>query len=38
MVTKLFTEIAPLYADRNGGYTRVFEDRSAPTAPRWLSL
>lgn len=24
VVTKLFTEIAPKYADRNGGYTRVF--------------
>ena len=23
MVHKLFTEIAPKYADRNGGYTRV---------------
>lgn len=25
VVTKLFTEIAPLYADRNGGYTRVLK-------------
>jgi large subunit ribosomal protein L17 len=23
VVTKLFTEIAPAYADRNGGYTRI---------------
>ncbi|MGI6361271.1 MAG: 50S ribosomal protein L17 [Bacillota bacterium] len=23
VVTKLFTEIAPLYADRQGGYTRI---------------
>ncbi len=25
VVTKLFTEIAPSYADRNGGYTRVLK-------------
>ena len=25
VVAKLFTEIAPLYADRNGGYTRVLK-------------
>ena len=24
VVTKLFTEIAPKYADRTGGYTRIF--------------
>ena len=24
VVTKLFNEIAPKYADRNGGYTRIF--------------
>ncbi len=34
---KLFTEIGPLYADRNGGYTRVVKTRlrrgdSAPMA------
>ena len=23
MTNKLFTEIAPKYADRNGGYTRI---------------
>lgn len=25
VVTKLFNEIAPFYADRNGGYTRVLK-------------
>ena len=25
MVEKLFTEIAPKYADRNGGYTRIIK-------------
>ncbi|MDO5301743.1 MAG: 50S ribosomal protein L17 [Tissierellia bacterium] len=25
VVTKLFTEIAPEYADRNGGYTRILK-------------
>ena len=25
VVTKLFAEIAPKYADRNGGYTRVIK-------------
>lgn len=25
VVTKLFTEIAPKYADRNGGYTRIYK-------------
>ena len=25
VTVKLFTEIAPKYADRNGGYTRVFK-------------
>ncbi|MBR5602150.1 MAG: 50S ribosomal protein L17 [Clostridia bacterium] len=29
VVTKLFTEIAPAYADRNGGYTRILK-----TGPR----
>ena len=24
VVTKLFSEIAPKYADRNGGYTRIY--------------
>ena len=35
---KLFKEIAPKYAERNGGYTRV--TRTGPavaTQPRWLS-
>ena len=31
VVNKLFKEVAPKYADRNGGYTRV-------TPLRWLSL
>ena len=26
VVTKLFSEIAPKYADRNGGYTRVIKE------------
>lgn len=26
VVTKLFAEIAPKYADRNGGYTRVIKE------------
>ena len=25
VVTKVFTELAPLYADRNGGYTQIFK-------------
>ena len=25
VVTKLFAEIAPKYADRNGGYTRIYK-------------
>lgn len=25
VVTKLFTEIAPRYTDRNGGYTRIYK-------------
>ena len=25
VVTKLFTEIAPKYAERNGGYTRIYK-------------
>ena len=25
LVTKLFNEIAPKYADRNGGYTRIYK-------------
>lgn len=25
VVTKVFTEIAPKYADRNGGYTRIMQ-------------
>ena len=29
VVTKLFDEIAPKYADRNGGYTRIYQ-----TGPR----
>ena len=29
VVTKVFSEIAPKYADRNGGYTRIYQ-----TGPR----
>ncbi len=25
VVTKVFSELAPLYADRNGGYTQIFK-------------
>jgi large subunit ribosomal protein L17 len=25
VVTKLFNEIAPKYAERNGGYTRIYK-------------
>ena len=25
VVTKVFTELAPLYANRNGGYTQIFK-------------
>ena len=25
MVNKIFNELAPLYANRNGGYTRIFK-------------
>ncbi len=36
VTNKLFTEIAPKYADRNGGYTRM--DRAAAMQLRWRSL
>ena len=34
VVAKLFTEIAPLYADRNGGYTRVLKIGPRPEEAR----
>lgn len=33
-VHKLFTELAPSYADRNGGYTRVMRGRLQPVGKR----
>ena len=35
VVTKLFDEIAPKYADRNGGYTRIYQagPRRGDSAP-----
>mgnify|MGYP002571033364 CR=1 FL=1 len=38
VVVKLFNEIAPSYADRNGGYTRVLKIGDAATVPKWPSL
>ena len=37
MAHKLFTEIGPRYADRNGGYTRILKlgNRARATTPRW---
>ena len=36
IVHKLFEEIAPRYAERPGGYTRIENwDPAAPTPPRW---
>ena len=33
---KLFDEISPKYADRNGGYTRIIKIAlAAATLPRW---
>ena len=32
---KLFDQIGPKYADRNGGYTRVLKLGPAATPPRW---
>ncbi len=33
LVDKLFTEIAPKYADRNGGYTRIIKIDSVKVTP-----
>lgn len=33
-VHKLFTELAPRFADRQGGYTRVLRGRTKPTGKR----
>ena len=39
VVTKLFDEIAPKYADRNGGYTRILNsDLVRATTPKSYSL
>ena len=40
MVAKLFDEIAPKYADRNGGYTRIIKigQRRSPLWKFFLSL
>ncbi len=35
MVAKLFDEIAPKYADRNGGYTRIVRSVSVKVTLRW---
>ena len=38
VANKLFKEIGPKYADRNGGYTRIVRiGPAAATPPRWLS-
>jgi large subunit ribosomal protein L17 len=38
VVKKLFAEIAPRYADRSGGYTRMIKiGRRLAIMPRWLS-
>ena len=36
LMAKLFNEIAPMYADRNGGYTRILrcENRKGDNAPK----
>ena len=38
VVTKLFTEIAPQYAERNGGYTRVLKVGPRPGDSAPMSL
>ena len=38
VVNKLFTDIAPKYAERNGGYTRIIKkDQEEATLLKWLS-
>ena len=38
VVTKVFSELAPMYADRNGGYTQISSSAPAEaTALRWRS-
>ena len=37
VVNNLFTDIAPKYAERNGGYTRIIKkDQEKATLLKWL--